>query len=340
MFVGSVAECLGKCVGVIAIEGRSLLVEEDGMSSHSLDRHTSTSPVAPVDTTRADLLCVGRARRRPLHAVDGYDAGVRDPRHVFDLNVDEPPPPLDPSEVARLEALLAVRLPSALVALLRVRNGGYLRRSRFRYRAGDVEDVVSVSSLTGIGIGGGVDDLFRVPYLRGEWEVPEWAVMLSGDGHTWVALDYRGSAEPSVVYLEESRRDDGFTVTELAPSFDVFLEGLELDEVQTCWGSPEPTGIVLDAIRTRHGLRLSDRFEAAVFKELAETTGRVRLRSNRGHRDELVWPEFPAIRSILECDIDAEQRTDTARWIGALGLPFELIHDAGSGGPIATSENR
>ncbi|MBZ0235605.1 MAG: SMI1/KNR4 family protein [Deltaproteobacteria bacterium] len=250
---------------------------------------------------------------------------MRELRCYFDLNADEPRPPLDSADLARLETLLGVRLPTALVALLRVRNGGTLRLSRFRRRGGGSGDVVTVGTLAGVSVGGGVHDLFRVPYLRGEWEVPEWAVMLSGDGHSWVALDYRESVEPAVVYLDES--DDGFAVVELAPSFEAFLDGLELEEGQTCWGSQAPTGIVLDAIRSQHGLRLSDRFEATVFAASTQASWRVRLRSNRGHRDELVWPEFPAIRAILECDIDADQRIDAVRWISALGIPFELLHD-------------
>lgn len=253
-------------------------------------------------------------------------SSVRDPTHIFDLNADEPPLPLEPAELARLEALLDVRLPKSYVALLHARNGGHLRRSRYRRKADGADVVVSVHSLAGVGIGG-VDDLFRIPYLRGEWDIPEWAVMISGDGHTWVALDYRRPSDPSVVYLEESHSSDGFTVTQLASTFDAFLDGLDVDLPLFCWGSTEPTAVVLDAIRTRHGLRLSDSLDSKPFTSSAETTGRVWLRSNRGGRDHLVWPEFPSVRSILECDIHPSQRDEAARWIAALGVPFELLHD-------------
>ncbi len=256
-------------------------------------------------------------------AVPLYHEPVRDPRHYFDLNAEDPPPVLDPAELARLEGVLGVRLPAALVELLNVRNGGELRLSRFRHPAGGS---YSIHDLAGVAGGrGGAGDLFRVPYLRGEWGVPEWAVMLSGDGHTWIALDYRVSEEPPVVYLEEGR--DGFDVVELAPSFAAFLDGLEVDTSRTIWGSPEPTAVVLNSIRTRYDVRLSDRFEAAVFAEQGGATGRVHLHSNHGRRDELVWPEVPHIRSILECDIDAPQRAEAARWMAELGISLELVHE-------------
>ena len=41
--------------------------------------------------------------------------------------------------------------------------------------------------------------------LLDEWKIPPGLVLLSGEGHFWIALDYRGRApedEPSVVWLQ------------------------------------------------------------------------------------------------------------------------------------------
>jgi hypothetical protein len=45
-------------------------------------------------------------------------------------------------------------------------------------------------------------------------------VLISGDGHWWIALDYRRQKEkPPVVYIES----DGGRTVELASNFDSFL---------------------------------------------------------------------------------------------------------------------
>ena len=39
--------------------------------------------------------------------------------------------------------------------------------------------------------------------MREEWELPEDIILLNGDGHTWVFLDYRKNQEqPSVSYID------------------------------------------------------------------------------------------------------------------------------------------
>ena len=48
-------------------------------------------------------------------------------------------------------------------------------------------------------------------------------MLLSGDGHYWVALDYReGRAEPAVVWFDNEVDED----IQLAPDFLTFVEGL------------------------------------------------------------------------------------------------------------------
>lgn len=65
--------------------------------------------------------------------------------------------------------------------------------------------------------------LLQTPYLVREWDLPTPVVLLSGDGHTWVALDYRTRGrqrEPSVVWIDNERGHE----VQLAPSFRAFVE--------------------------------------------------------------------------------------------------------------------
>jgi hypothetical protein len=252
---------------------------------------------------------------------------VREPGHYFDLNADDRGPALDETDLRRLEETLGVRLPEALVALLRVRNGGWLRYDTFPLpeRAWDGTTYASFYELMGVDPDG--RGLFQIPYLRGEWSLPDWAVMFCGDGHTWLALDYRKPDAPTVVWLESADEDEAPpAVTALAPSFEAFLDGLRMSDESTCWGFTEPTGIVLDRISTRHGVRLSSQFDAVVQPAQGRTSGRVQLSSNRGRREELVWPEFPTMRALLTFGIEAEQRKDAEQWVSGLGLEATLIY--------------
>jgi hypothetical protein len=63
------------------------------------------------------------------------------------------------------------------------------------------------------------------PYLVTEWDLPSPIVSLCGDGHWWIALDYRANgpeAMPSVTWLDTEVGQD----IPLAGSFLEFIEGL------------------------------------------------------------------------------------------------------------------
>jgi hypothetical protein len=79
------------------------------------------------------------------------------------------------------------------------------------------------------GIGPGGQDrslsLSDTPYLIEEWDLPSPLVLLSGQGHYWVALDYRAcgpDGNPSVIWLDDAKED----AIRLAPDFRAFIERL------------------------------------------------------------------------------------------------------------------
>jgi hypothetical protein len=135
-------------------------------------------------------------------------------------------PPLTDEAVREAENLLGVSLPAALIDLLRVRNGGLVACGRRRFPTTAptswAADHVPLTDLMGIGRTKGVTSLLDAPYLIEEWELPAGLVPVSGDGHCWIALDYRESAEPTVTWVDTDLRAE----LALAPDFRSFIEGL------------------------------------------------------------------------------------------------------------------
>ncbi|MFH5804818.1 SMI1/KNR4 family protein [Alienimonas sp. DA493] len=155
---------------------------------------------------------------------------------------DESSPSLTDAGVALVERVLGVKLPAAYLDLLRYRNGGETRGWECSVEGEEgwdefVGELFGVPSLTedeaasidtaaldeniSTEIHGSV---LVTPYMTREWQLPPRQVLLSGDGHTWLSLDYRESEDPAVVFLQ----DDGleFAISELAGSFDEFLSRL------------------------------------------------------------------------------------------------------------------
>lgn len=138
-------------------------------------------------------------------------------------------PSLTDAVVQDAERRLGVRLPASLLELLRVRNGGAVAELWNAFPT-DVptswsEDHVPLDDMMGIGRHEGQSSLLDSVYLVEEWGLPSPLVLLSGDGHCWIALDYRGcekDGEPSVTWFDV---DDG-TELPLAADFRAFAEGL------------------------------------------------------------------------------------------------------------------
>jgi SMI1-KNR4 cell-wall len=140
-------------------------------------------------------------------------------------------PPLDDDALRAAEQKLGVRLPEDYVALLRIRNGGVVSD---RFNAFPTSEpagwghCVEFHEMAGIGPGS-MTTILDSPWLTEEWGLPRESVLLTGDGHWWIALDYRGDGEPSVVYLDTELQED----IQLAGGFRAFVEALVPEETFT-----------------------------------------------------------------------------------------------------------
>jgi SMI1-KNR4 cell-wall len=142
-------------------------------------------------------------------------------------------PPLTREDVDRAEAFFGVKLPSTYTRLLSHRNGGYTERFVIPINA-DLAwygEYLDIDHLNGIGprpanppdYDDYADyDIYKTPYMIREWGLPEKQVLLSGDGHTWIALDYRHGGEPMVTWLDNDPHNDQV----ICGSFEEFLEKL------------------------------------------------------------------------------------------------------------------
>lgn len=138
-------------------------------------------------------------------------------------------PPLTDEMVVDAESILGVCLPSALLELLRVQNGGGVADGWNAFPTTQPtswsDSHVPFDTMAGIGAAEGALSLLDTPYLVQEWNLPSPLVLLTGDGHWWIALDYREcgpDGEPSVTWFDTELDQD----LRLTPDFRTFIEAL------------------------------------------------------------------------------------------------------------------
>src|SRR5688572_18011621 len=115
-------------------------------------------------------------------------------------------PKLTPVMVRAAEKSLGYRLPAAYIDLLKVCNGGYLKRSFFPTTKCPrwADDHIALHSIMGIG-DEGIDGETGSDYFIAEWDYPKVGVVISSEGHTAFMLDYRKCGkvgEPRVIWID------------------------------------------------------------------------------------------------------------------------------------------
>ena len=127
------------------------------------------------------------------------------------------------------EKSLGVKLPGFLIELLKIQNGGYTKGFAFpmEQRTSWAKDHVPLIEMFGIVIDENFEtsqNILLSDYMTQEWGLPEKQILLAGEGHWWITLDYRQSEIPSVRWLDVDCDED----IRIAESFEEFINGLVL----------------------------------------------------------------------------------------------------------------
>ncbi|AXI10244.1 SMI1/KNR4 family protein [Oceanobacillus zhaokaii] len=130
--------------------------------------------------------------------------------------------PINSAEIKHVELDLGVELPETYKQLILKQNGGYITYNSYPTKKPTAwsEDHIQFDYILGIGNEEGILDS---ELLIKEWDLPKGLILINGDGHTWVALDYRKKKKnPPVIYFDTEEN----TSFKLAKNFDVFLSKL------------------------------------------------------------------------------------------------------------------
>jgi hypothetical protein len=136
-------------------------------------------------------------------------------------------PPLTDEMIRVAESSLGIKLPQLYLELLKIQNGGYTQGFVYpmTQRTTWADNHVPLSELFGIVTDEGIrtaQNILDSHYMIEEWGLPEMQVLLNGDGHWWITLDYRNKDNPSIKWIDVECNEE----VHIADSFEQFFEGL------------------------------------------------------------------------------------------------------------------
>lgn len=141
---------------------------------------------------------------------------------------------LTKENIEKAENKLSIKFPESYLDILKKKNGGRLRQTMLfpnifpvNEDIGDEGDLV-LDHLLGISERE-CEGVLTTLNMRGEWGLPDDIVLLSGDGHWSVVLDYRNYTgdNPPVSYLDSEYEID----KQIAVDFESFLNQLRAEEI-------------------------------------------------------------------------------------------------------------
>lgn len=147
--------------------------------------------------------------------------------NIWEKESDKPPK-LTSKDVELAEATFGVKLPKSYIKLLKKQNGGYLKTDAVRvgFANDDGEGYILLDSLYGIQPEEGI---METEYYKNEWGITKDSIIIiAGNGHSFVALDYEGTnTDPKVIFI-----DTETSQTELiSHSFDEFIDAMYILDV-------------------------------------------------------------------------------------------------------------
>ncbi|CAF1810936.1 SMI1/KNR4 family protein [Bacillus subtilis] len=166
--------------------------------------------------------------------IEFWENSEYDPFRLKDISEDE---------IKNVEQELNLTLPEQYKKLIIQQNGGLINFNAFPtdQETSWADDHIEVDHIRGIGKELGI---LESEYLIKEWGLPQRLLLIQGDGHNWVALDYRLTNEnPSVHYFDLELNND----FKIADSFDEFLSKLYTHEYEE---DQEDENLDFDEIRS------------------------------------------------------------------------------------------
>ncbi|MCY7813230.1 SMI1/KNR4 family protein [Bacillus spizizenii] len=148
-----------------------------------------------------------------------WEKAEYDPLRLKDISEDE---------IKKVEKKLNLTLPQQYKKLIIQQNGGLINFNAFptNQETSCADDHIEVDHIRGIEKDLGI---LESEYLIKEWGLPQKLLLIQGDGHNWVALDYRQTNEnPPVHYFDLELNND----FKIADSFDEFLSKLYTHEYE------------------------------------------------------------------------------------------------------------
>lgn len=135
---------------------------------------------------------------------------------------------INKKDIELAEKAFHIKLPQAYIDLLIEQNGGYLERTCLpvNFKNDWADDHILFDYLLGINKDKGI---MKSNYLLKEWGVKEKnLIIISGDGHFFIALDYRTNEEnPTIVYIDTTEDK----ITTIYEDFSTMVNSLYEEDV-------------------------------------------------------------------------------------------------------------
>lgn len=115
-----------------------------------------------------------------------------------------------------------ITLPESYIDLLNIQNGGSINFNALAFE----DDYIPIDHLLGITKS---DGIMQTDHLKQEWEINrDNIIIISGDGHSFIALDYNSSSNPTITHI---KTEEYTRITKIFDTFDKMVANLVTIEV-------------------------------------------------------------------------------------------------------------
>lgn len=129
----------------------------------------------------------------------------------------------------KIENMFSIQLPTSYIDLMKQWNGGYLKEdleipvsnypeSLDYYLSEGLWSIYEIAGISDYATNGLIDKTTTAH----DWDIPKDIISFCGDGHTWVAFDYRNykGNDPKIIFIES----DDLEYCELASNFQMLID--------------------------------------------------------------------------------------------------------------------